>query len=220
MRVVTWNIHGAVGLGGGCSVRRIAEVLGGLDADVIGLQEVRDVPPLSRQPRALERALGMHGAFQPNLRGPLSRFGNLLLVRGEVERSASIPLPGEGEPRGLLLADVALVGGQRLTFGVTHLGLSAEARDAQKEAILDALPRDTPLVLGGDFNERPEALGALAHRLRLAAPQPSYPAADPSAAIDLVLVSAEWSVARLVAVATDASDHLPVVADLVAASPR
>lgn len=217
MRVVTWNIHGAVGLDGRRSIRRIAEVLAALDADVVGLQEVRDLWPFPLQSRSLARALGMRAVFQPNIRKPRFRFGNLLLTRGEVLRSAFVPLPGDGEARGLLLADVAPADGTALTFGVTHLGLSAEARDMQKEAILDALPRHAPVVLVGDFNERPEALGALAHRLRLASVAPSYPATDPSAAIDLVLTTEDLAVEAIQAVPSDASDHLPVVADLAPA---
>jgi endonuclease/exonuclease/phosphatase family metal-dependent hydrolase len=217
MRVVTWNIHSGIGVDGVLSVRRIAEVIASLDPDMVGLNEVRAVPPFLHEARALGRMLGMRYVFQRNLNRFRFRFGNAVFTRHELIGSTSIALPGNGEPRGLLLTRVA-VGGEEVTFGSTHLALDTPSRELQKAAILAALPGDVPTVIAGDFNELPEGLGALARRLQLAEPRPSFQAPEPWAAIDFVLASPHWRIERTFTETSGASDHLPVVADLVLGS--
>ncbi len=198
-------------------MQRVAAVVRSLRPDVIALQEVRRVRPFLDQARELAERLGMHAVFQANLkRGWRFRFGNAVLTRAAEYSVERVPLPGGGEPRGLLLLRLDLEGDE-IAFGSTHLGLQEDWRAAQKTAILDALPADLPTVLCGDFNEAPHDLGELASRLTLAEPQLTFPAQLPSAAIDFVLVSERWRVDHVRAVPTHASDHLPVVADLVLA---
>lgn len=213
MRIACWNIHSSRGLDNVVSVERVAEALRSFDADVIGLNEVRRTPALN-QPAGIAAALGMPTAFQRNLVLPGLRFGNAAMVRGRLHGYRSVRLPDGREPRGLLLTRVEAAG-ERFAFGVTHLGLSALVRRDQKARILAALPDEEPLVLVGDFNEGPDALGELGQRLHLAPPQPSFPAGAPARAIDFVLHSRHWRVEHVEVPPTIASDHRPVVVDLV-----
>lgn len=213
MRFVTWNIHSARGVDGLTSTTRIAEALADLAPDVIGLNEVR-ATVTGRQARTIARLLGTDAVFQRNLvRPPGFRFGNAILTRGRVRAYRHTPLPGQAEPRGLVMARIEL-DGRRFVFGSTHLGLSPAERALQLATITHALPTDEPVVVSGDFNARPNELGPLAEVLDLVEPVPSFPAKAPRSAIDLVFTSRHWRVVRTFAVETLASDHLPVVTDL------
>ncbi|MCI0633959.1 MAG: endonuclease/exonuclease/phosphatase family protein, partial [Actinobacteria bacterium] len=54
VRVATYNIHRGRGLDGRVSLRRIADVLQQIDADVVGVQEIYEA-----QAESLARDLGM-----------------------------------------------------------------------------------------------------------------------------------------------------------------
>lgn len=75
-----------------------------------------------------------------------------------------------------------------------------------------------PKILVGDFNAEASApeLAPLWGALRDAAPGGggTFPAVDPAKRIDLVTVSPDIGVTGARTVATEASDHRPVVADL------
>ncbi len=60
VRFATYNIHKCRGMDRKVSPQRIADVLRGLDADIIALQEVMNVPgdPLLDQGRLIGEALG------------------------------------------------------------------------------------------------------------------------------------------------------------------
>ncbi|GAA3138127.1 hypothetical protein GCM10017687_63450 [Streptomyces echinatus] len=76
-----------------------------------------------------------------------------------------------------------------------------------------------PKILLGDFNAEPDApeLARLWGPLRDSAPDggKTYPAVGPVKRIDVVAVSPDVTVARTHESATAASDHRPVVADLL-----
>lgn len=215
MRVVSWNIHSARGLDGRVSVHRIAETLRDLDADAIGLNEVRRTP-FGNQPALLSELLTMNVAFQRNLVVPGMRYGNALATRGTINRAVHVRLPDRREPRGLLQAEVTL-GDQRCTIGVTHLGLHPRDRVCAKQRIAEALTPDRPTILLGDFNEEPSILGELKKHFTVVSPGPTFPAERPTRAIDLILISNHWRVVSSAVVSTRHSDHLPLVADLVLA---
>jgi endonuclease/exonuclease/phosphatase family metal-dependent hydrolase len=215
---VSYNIHRAQGTDGRRSIRRIADVLGGLAPDVAGLNEVVRVPAVNDQPARLARELGMAPVFQANVQRLQTGYGNLVLARGRLMSHRDVKLPGTGEPRGLLLARIEL-DGHTIAFGVTHLGLDRESRRRQMEAIAAALPSDVPLVLVGDFNASPEEMGLLtagdgAPKLTLAQAPPTFPAHKPTARIDHVLYSGHWRLVRAWTAAGVASDHAPLAVDL------
>jgi endonuclease/exonuclease/phosphatase family metal-dependent hydrolase len=131
--------------------------------------------------------------------------------------------------RGLAMADLELDGAR---FGVAsmHLGLDETERARHVDEVFGHLSRmDVPqLVLAGDLNERPgqPRWQAVTARLRdgwQAAPsggELTFPARRPSRRIDGVFVSAGLQVLSCgvpsdVDGMADASDHLPVVADVL-----
>lgn len=169
MRLVSWNIHGAVGRDGKRDLNRIAEVLMLLRTDVAALQEVGDPQNRSAALRGeaidagddaaeLARLLGFFVAFGPNLVIAGRPYGNAIVSRYPVTRAKNYDLSVKGhEPRGCLRADVELPGGESLHVFDLHLGLSGGERRKQATLLLSAdLLRDAaltaPLVVCGDFN--------------------------------------------------------------------
>jgi endonuclease/exonuclease/phosphatase family metal-dependent hydrolase len=218
LRFVSYNIHRAKGTDGRRSIRRVADVLGGIAPDIAGLNEVIHVPAVNDQPARLARELGMTAAFQPNIQRRATGYGNLVLARGRLASCRRIMLPGTGEPRGLLVVHVELEG-QAIAFAVTHLGLDRETRELQIAALADALPGDAPLVLVGDFNAPPEEMvrltaGGGAPKLTLADAPPTFPAHKPTARIDHVLFSEHWRFGCARMVPSPASDHAALFVDL------
>ncbi|HEX7933602.1 MAG TPA: endonuclease/exonuclease/phosphatase family protein [Paraburkholderia sp.] len=221
LRIVTYNIHGAVGTDGQRSAARIARVIAALNADIVALQEV----PLGGAAsidvlRELQELTGMHAVPGPTLDGPDRRFGNAVLTNLPVRAIRTLDLSfGSREARGAL--DVDLDTGRGLMRIVaTHLGLSARERRAQVRRLLEAFDTpDLPVILLGDLNEWfvwGWPLRALLTRFgRVAAPR-TFPSRFPAFALDRVWVH---PATRLVDIRVDrsaparvASDHLPLVA--------
>lgn len=240
LRVATYNIHAGAGQDHVFDLDRTAAALRDLHADVIGLQEV-DVHWGARsafvdEARALAEKLRMRVFFAPiydlepaGEDGERRQFGVAVLSRHpvlhaenhEITRLSTqtpdpVPAPAPG------FAEVVVnVRGARVHVYSTHLDYRADPsiRAAQVADMLDVLAADRgPRILVGDFNAEATApeLAPLWRTLRDAAPGGggTFPAADPVKRIDLVTVSPDVGVAGARTVATEASDHRPVVADL------
>ena len=237
LTVMTFNIHHGVGADGQLDLGRIADVIRSSGADVVALQEVDrhfgERSAFADQAAELGRALHMHVAYGANLDleplvpgQPRRQYGNAVLSRHRIRSSRNIllPRPDGEEQRGLLEVDLR-VRGVPVRVYATHLQHnSAESRRLQAEAILQALTSsDSSTVLLGDLNAQPEdpeivlLLQELVDAWMQAGLGPgyTYSATDPHARIDYVLHSDDV-VSRVAAVlATDVSDHLPVVVTVV-----
>jgi endonuclease/exonuclease/phosphatase family metal-dependent hydrolase len=237
LTVMTFNIHHGVGADGRLDLGRIADVIRSSGADVVALQEVDrhfgERSAFADQATELGRALNMHVAYGPNLDleplapgQPRRQYGNAVLSRHRIRSSRNIllPRPDGEEQRGLLEVDIK-VRGVPVRVYATHLQHnSAVSRQLQAEAILQALTSsDSSVILLGDLNARPEdpeivlLLQELVDAWMQAGLGPGYTfsATNPHARIDYVLHSGEM-VSRVAAVlATDVSDHLPVVVTMV-----
>lgn len=224
LRVVTFNIHGGRPRQGPPDLPAIARVLAGLEPDLVGLQEVHQyLPPpgvFEDQPRRLGALLDLHVTFRRSFGAGRCGYGNAILARGAPTAARRVLLPGTGERRSLLETRVH-VGGRSLRFLNTHLGLSAEDRRLQAEAIARRVrAEEGPLILVGDLNADPESpeVRLLEEEGLLHCVPPhvlTYPDDTPAWRIDMIMASAHFRSASGGAVPTNASDHLPLVADLV-----
>jgi endonuclease/exonuclease/phosphatase family metal-dependent hydrolase len=216
--VVTYNVHGCVGLDGRTDVARVAAVLQELSPDVIALQEVLagfgDDP--DGQVGELARLLDMEAVFGTTLRRRAGRYGNAILSRIPIVEWGFDDISVRGcEPRCIMRARL----GGGVTVLNTHLGLRARERHRQiawVEDFLDGRPT-APVVLMGDFNAwmpRGDVLGRL--RARFGAPPAprSFPVRRPLLALDRIW-TLPFGILREVRAhaslrARIASDHLPV----------
>ena len=236
LRVLSYNIHKCIG---GVDRRyapaRVAEVIKNLDPDVLLLQEVdHDVPRSNhdRQVDLLGDLVGMrYRSWFPNVdvRGG-GHYGNAILSRYPLVETTNIDLSIRFKKKRSVLHGVIRVRHDDIDRTVhvynMHLGLARFERRIQISKFLDSHPfaslhHETPVVVGGDFNDVYGGLGELLHPsgFRGIERRPlTFPAWGPMRALDAIFVRGSVDFVKLARCETDlsrrASDHRPLVADV------
>lgn len=231
LRVMSYNIHHGEGLDGKLDLERIARVIRESRADVVGLQEVdRGVARTQKRdlPAELAKLTGMQVAFAKNIAHQGGDYGTAVLSRFPITRADHFPLKmiGQGEQRGLQQVRLD-VRGREVFFLNTHLDHRREPAEREHSAgeirTLVAAAGDTPLILVGDLNARPEstAIGILRQFLTDAwsvvgrGPGYTIPVKKPTQRIDYIWVTAATiEPVSMEVLHSEASDHLPIVAEL------
>jgi endonuclease/exonuclease/phosphatase family metal-dependent hydrolase len=235
--VLLYNIHAGKDAAGSENLARIAELVRTTGADLVLLQEVdrntqRSGP--TDQPATLARLTGFSVAFGRTIGFQGGDYGVALLSRWPIQRDTLVPLtvsapPGrtvEGrEQRGVLAAVVATPGGPLVVLD-THLDHTGEdvwrvqeiatvlrvARTAEEQGM--------PLLIGGDFNARPES--AVHQQLRDAGfrdawegcgagDEMTFPAGAPDRRIDYLYIAGDTRCVSAGVLPDQASDHRPVL---------
>lgn len=142
-----------------------------------------------------------------------------MLADGIVHGTSRLDLGGRRERRGCLFADIE-VDGVRFGFGLTHLSLHRATRTRQLVALAERVPAHEPFILVGDFNCSRAELAPLDEVLTfIDTPPRTFPSPYPLRALDHIGYSRHWELRSVRAVPTLASDHLPLVAELVRTGP-
>lgn len=240
-RLITYNIHkGIGGIDRRYRPERIVESLAHYEPDLIFLQEVDDDVPRSRHHRQVDMlgdALKMpHRAFQANVTLRRGVYGNAILSRFPLhdvhDLELSVPFK---KRRRALVAHCRLREGEHsrtlLLFNF-HLGLAEYERRIQLRRILESealrhTHRHTGVIAAGDMNDVWGRLGR-----RLLEPQGflsacgatrTFPAFLPLRPLDRIYFRGDLRVERgyasRMAVARQASDHLPLVAEFELVDP-
>jgi endonuclease/exonuclease/phosphatase family metal-dependent hydrolase len=228
LRVVTYNVHKCRGLDGRTSATRIAEVLREVEAGVIALQEV-----LEHQAETISADLALPFALGETRKHRGYAYGNVVLSRFPIHTIRNYDLSVRGrEERGCLRADLMVNGGSLLHIFNVHLGTAfLERRHQGRRLIAPELLSDaeiqSPRIVLGDFNEWVHGmvtrtlvaefhltdLRAYLTRVR------SYPALLPLLNLDHIYFDHHLRIEKAFFHRTRrsmiASDHLPLVADLV-----
>ncbi|MDH5525911.1 MAG: endonuclease/exonuclease/phosphatase family protein [Nitrospirota bacterium] len=239
VRVMTWNVHGCVGMDGHLSPSRIARVIDTMDADVVCLQELdcrRARSGHTDQARLIAELLEMDFHFAPALTVLEEKYGNAVLSRLPMQPVRQGALPGQSttrggrEPRGAMWVRVQTPAGP-LNLINTHLSLFPAERHPQAAALAGREwtkhPDFTaPGVVCGDLNALPGS-PAYKHLARhLIDAQKALPGHRPLATlgpvpmgrIDHLFVTGGVTVQEVQVprsgLARTASDHLPLVVDL------
>ena len=242
LRVLSYNIHKCIGgLDRRYEPMRIADVIRRLEADVLLLQEVDAGAPRSNhdhQVDVLGDMLGMrYRTWYPNVdvRGG-GHYGNAVLSRYPIIESSNIDLSLRFRKKRSVVHGVIRVrqnstGGEEIDRTVhvynMHLGLARYERRIQVARFLDSHPfqtlhHDTPVVVGGDLNDVYGGIGEILEPagFRGIDKRPrTFPAWGPLRALDAIFVRGAVDYLGLSRcdseLARRASDHRPIVADVV-----
>lgn len=165
LRLMTYNIHHGVGYDGRYKLSRIQKIITSQAPDIITLQEVDHGVPRSRgddQTRLLAETLGLHRLHCVTHKIKGGDYGLAVLSRFPLLQDHRYDLTHKHsrEPRWCMRVDVEVASGSILHVFNVHLGLLIRERRFQRsrmlsEAILLAEDLRHPVVLMGDFNDRP-----------------------------------------------------------------
>lgn len=238
IRVMSWNIHRAIGMDRKFRPERIIEVIQHHDPDIVLLQEVDRGVPRSRRlwlDHVIAEACDYpsHTWAQAHILKEGS-YGNAVLSRWPIAKRRAVDLRVTWRKRRNCLYTKLRSprGGKNLHIFNWHLGLSAQERNQQIERILHSqairgkTARD-PVLLGGDTNDWRNLLyeqGGIREagfhawsehkRRRHIRTYPSSP--RPVGALDKFFwrgMSEERVFTSRLKVAKVASDHLPLIGE-------
>jgi endonuclease/exonuclease/phosphatase family metal-dependent hydrolase len=240
LRILSWNIHKCTGgLDRRYDPARTARVIQAAGPDVALLQEVAENGSWYRGERQVDVLGDMlelpHRSYFVNVRLGRRRgsYGNAILSRFPIATTVNVDITQPyRKARSVLHGEVRILmpdGGSRtLHVFNMHLGLGERERRQQLVQFLAAHPfaglhRRTPIVVAGDFND---VWGTLGRRLLEPAgfsgparPLRTFPAYAPLRALDSLYVRGSIDLDDLRSVrqrpAATASDHLPLLAEMV-----
>ena len=227
------------------SEARIAEVIAEMSVDVVALQELdlgRRRSAGVNQTKMIAEQLGWYSHFHPAMRRDDEHYGNAVLSRYPLNFHRAVELPGKPpffcrESRVAIEVNIETKLGKVHIIN-THLGLGWRERFAQAQLFTGAewraaIAGDTPLILLGDFNSlrssRPyrtlnRHLRDVRELVRATGSIRTFPTRFPVLAVDYIFVNRAVQ-PRSVTVhrsrlARIASDHFPLMAELVLLSNR
>ena len=216
LRVMSYNVHGLAD-----DRAALVSLIRDLEPDVLIVQEAPRRFRWRHKCAALADDAGLVVAA-----GGMPALGNLLLVNMRVAVHETwctrFPLTPGRHMRGAAFARGSVRGG-RFTLSGSHLATDPAERPSQAAVWKEQLSAiEGPVIVAGDLNEGP---GGGAWRMvedglsTAAESAPTFPASLPARRIDGIFVSTDITIEKYEVVdderALSASDHLPVIADLV-----
>jgi endonuclease/exonuclease/phosphatase family metal-dependent hydrolase len=222
MKILSWNIWID------CHFDEVKKFLAAADADIIGLQEVKDDDP-ERDVIGFLAGLGYGHVFaktEQNWKGKIYRHGPAVFSKYPIVSSESFFIDPVDQ-RAAARADID-VGGQVLHVFSTHTMHThqqpSEKQEAQIARLLDKAPREHTIVMG-DFNATPDSAAIRMMRERLVDTDPTdkptwsvYPEGCGTCLpqgidtrLDYIFVSKDIAFHSHEVGESKGSDHLPVM---------
>ena len=218
IKIMTYNIRNCRGLDNKTDFQRIAEIIKGVNPDIVALQELDSATTRSNGIVVLNELAvrtKMHGIYGPSISYQGGKYGIAILSKLKPISKKSVPLPGREEARSILIAEF-----QDYIFCCTHLSLNEDDR-LKSAVIINGLFDNAlkPVFLAGDLNAHPESdiikTFSISWQILNNSAEKTIPADNPKRCIDYILTlrkkSANYSVIQSrVENEPLASDHLPV----------
>jgi endonuclease/exonuclease/phosphatase family metal-dependent hydrolase len=209
----------------------IADTIKKCEADIIGLQEIRDEgqdADYQSQAKIIAEKLGYHYYYFAEairFKG-VNPYGNAIISRYPIISAETIMIPdpeikkydGYYETRCLLKATIDVRNG--LNVLVSHFGLNPDEQENAVETVVSNIPKEH-CVLMGDFNMAPDnqILNPIMQGLQDTAKffstyKLSFPSDTPEVKIDYIFVSKDLKVEYADIPEIISSDHRPHVATI------
>lgn len=201
-----------------------------LDADIIGLNEIRGEGELFEYEAQMEKLASLTGYYyyfgQAIMVCGTGPYGNGILSKYPIKNVEKIMIPDPEpkihgqhyETRCILKATIDV--GTGLTFMVSHFGLNLDERENAVKTLLPALESEK-CVFMGDLNTTPEepVLEGIRARMTdaddyLSGNLLSYPSDIPEIKIDYIFVSPDIKIRYADIPAKVVSDHRPYIAKI------
>lgn len=214
-------------ISGSIDFEKVAKLIQKLDADIVGLNEIRGKGPINgyeAQMEKLAELTGYHYHFAPAILvegvGP---YGNGLLSRYPIKFAETVMIPDPKEKKGRLSYETRCVlkatvdVGDGLTVLVTHFGLNDDEHVNAVKTVVPLFERQRCVFMGdlntlpgdkvlNEINERLFDTAKLFDREKL-----SFPSDNPTCKIDYVFTSPDISVSFADIPAEIVSDHRPYI---------
>ena len=228
LRVVLANVHYGFDVQGRQRALEVGELLAGLDADLIALNEVDRGWSITGAPDLLSTYTLATGLTPVFAAATDEVWGNALLTRLPVLEVQRTRLPRGRDPltRSVLTVVVGLPDGSSLGVVVTHLSnvdRQGDTRLPQAQAVAAIVARlrerGIPAIVMGDLNARPgdpelEVLDDLGLVSALPPGRPTFPDVAARVQIDHVLAPPGSRILSVNTLATGLSDHRFIVAEI------
>ena len=242
LRILSYNMHRAIGVDRLFRPERIARVLKHHQADIVLLQEVDvGVPRSGNLDLAKELAEASDYPYYVtglNVRLNQGMYGNTTLSKFPITRSRNIDLTvGNRKARGCQYSSIRVTNSKEFSRNIEvfnlHLGLSSQERVRQIGLLIhseefSSLSPNTPCLIGGDFNDWRTLLGpifteilnfecATNHSSGYHNPYLTYPSFSPTGGLDKIFYRGPMELLKRrrcwMGITRLASDHLPVIAE-------
>ena len=229
MKIMTFNTQHCGSYLDGLRIdyRLFAEAIRGVDADVVGLNEIRGVgrdAGYDAQTDILAELAGYpyhHFSEAIKFEG-VNPYGNGLLSRERIVMLETLPIPAPEIKSGSdwyedrILTKATLESG--LTVMTVHVGLNRDEKELAIKTILENI-ESKKCILMGDFNMDPgdTLIDKIREKLRdtgMGADEKTFPSDAPMRRIDYIFVSPDIKVLRTETPALVISDHLPYVVEI------
>ncbi len=207
----------------GKNLSRIADLVTGYD--LVSLQEIDGGSIRSgfvNQVEYLSQVAGFPYWYAQRNRdlGPIAQHGNGLLSRIEPIGLEDHKLPGIIPGRGAVFMRLPYAGDE-IVVVMLHLSLGKQSRDRQLAYVAEQVAHERQVIVMGDMNTPVSTLleDSPLKRLNLQPAEtvgPTYPAWEPSLALDHVLVSDNLVIKDYQVLNCRVSDHLPIAVEVAA----
>lgn len=242
LRVLSYNMHRAIGVDRFFRPERIAKVIRHHKADIVLLQEVDVGVPRSRKldlAKEMAEAAGYpYCVTGLNVKLKVGMYGNATLSKFPITQSSNINLTvGKHKARGCQYSSILISNSSNFSQNIEvfnlHLGLSSQERVRQVGLLINSeefssLKPGIPCLVGGDFNDWRTLLGpiftdilnfecATNHSRGYHNPYLTYPAFTPTGGLDKIFYRGPMKLIKRrrcwMGITRLASDHLPVIAE-------
>jgi endonuclease/exonuclease/phosphatase family metal-dependent hydrolase len=239
LKVMTYNVHGCVGMDGRLSPSRISEVISQYEPDIVALQELdvgRQRSGKEDQAMLIAEYLNMDHHFHASLQLAEESFGDAILSSYPMQLIKKDALSRNSnfyflEPRGALWVEVNF-NSQPIQIINTHLGLNSKERMLHAKELIDnkwlAHPQcKGSVILCGDFNALAYSgafkilqgtLSSVQTRKGRIRHKGTWFGRYPVACLDHIFISTNIEIVRVEVcdshLARLASDHRPLIAEI------